>query len=246
MSELKQAMLLAAGLSTRMRPLTNDIPKPLVPFLDHRILDYTLMYLKKQKIQEVCTNVFHGKKKYLQELKKAVQGYRIRAFEEKPEILGTGGGIKNMRSFVMDDHFAVVNCDFFTDVDLHAAFAYHLKKKAVATMVLIESEDAKKYGEIGINEAGHIVQFPYGHPPGGAIKVGMFSGIHIFHTDIFAEMPADQAVFDINKDVYAKILDKGGPVLGHLVKARWIDVGEIALYEAAQKELREHPMSWMR
>ena len=109
MQKIKQAMLLAAGLSTRMRPLTYDIPKPLVPFLGKRILDLTLDYLHHNGITEICTNVFHGREKYLSALKPL----NIRAFQERPNILGTGGGIKNMKSFITDDHFLVLNCDFF-------------------------------------------------------------------------------------------------------------------------------------
>src|ERR1043166_7816804 len=143
MQKIKQAMLLAAGLSTRMRPLTYDIPKPLVPFLGKRILDLTLDYLHHNGITEICTNVFHGREKYLSALKPL----NIRAFQERPNILGTGGGIKNMKSFITDDHFLVLNCDFLTDVDLQTAHIFHLKKEAIATMVLIQSPLQSKYGE---------------------------------------------------------------------------------------------------
>src|SRR5580765_4339646 len=158
MQKINQAMLLAAGLSTRMRPITNDIPKPLVPFLGKRLIDFTLEYLHRNGIQEICTNVFHGKEKYLAALKPL----QIRPFLEKPNILGTGGGIKNMKSFITDEHFLVTNCDFFAEVNLQTAFAFHLKKEAIATMILIASPLQEKYGSIGVDATGTIVQFPYG------------------------------------------------------------------------------------
>ena len=130
------------------------------------------------------------------------------------------------------------------NADIQKVFEFHLKKKSIATMVLIDSPLAQKYGAIGVNTEGKIVDFPHGNPPGGATQSGFFSGIHIFHRDIFKKMPNEQA-FCINKDVYSKIVEQHGPAFGFVTKVRWIDVGEIALYHHAQEELRQKPLSWM-
>ncbi len=236
-------MLLAAGLSTRMRPLTDDIPKPLLPFWNHRILDLTLTYLSYYGVKSIAVNVHHGRDQFLPALKD-IQNLPIRPFDEKV-ILGTGGGIKNMRSFVKGEHFLVTNCDFLTDVDLKSAMKFHEEKKAVATMVLIDHPDTKKYGAIGINKDGKIVEFPYGEKLENAAERGIFSGIHFFHRSIFTFMPSAK-IFDINKDVYTKLISGGEKVYGYLAKNDWYDLGEIALYEKAQLELRQTPFEWMK
>ncbi len=235
---ITQAMLLAAGFSTRLRPLTNDIPKPLLPFLHLQLLDFTLAYLKYFGIKSLAVNVHHGKEKFLGELKKITSPKIIPFIEEK--ILGTGGGIKNMKSFVTEDTFIVVNCDFITDIDLRDAVRFHKEKKALATMVLIPHPHAKKYGEIGISSQGRIIKFPYGkHAGAKAYRKGLFSGIHIFDRSIFDEMPT-QNVFCVNREVYAPLIDRRAPVYGYLAKAKWYDVGELKQLALAQFELLDY------
>lgn len=237
-------MLLAAGLSTRVRPLTDHIPKPLLPFWHTRLLELSLGYLETFGIQDVAVNVHHGRKNFLNELAAIPSDTKITPYVEEI-ILGTGGGIKNMRSFVREKTFVVLNCDFLTDVSIEDAIAFHRKKKSVATMVLIPGPNTKRYSGIGINKEGRIVQFPYGVPRGGETSSGMFSGIHIFDREIFNEMP-DQEVFCINREVYAPLVEAGGPVYGFMSKSRWLDTGETALYAKTQSELLEKPLPWMR
>lgn len=239
-----QAMLLAAGLSTRLRPLTNDIPKPMLPFLGQTLLYWNLAYLKKNGIRSVAVNVHHGRERFLRLLSEA-QILPVTPFVETPIILGTGGGIRNMKSFVTGETFAVVNCDFLTDIDLAEVYKFHKAKKAIATMVLIPHAGAKKYGSVGVDSSGKIVAFPYGKNERPSKKRGLFSGIHIFDRKIFDEMPLER-VFCINREVYAPLVEKGAPVYGFLRKARWYDIGEIELYEKAQRDLLRKPFPWMK
>jgi len=235
-------MILGAGLSTRLRPLTDQTPKPFLPFWNLKLLDLSALYLKEFGINSASINVHHGRDIFLKELQ-ASQPIQLKPFVEK-NILGTGGGIQNMQSFIKDEDFVVVNCDFITNVDLRKAFEFHQSKKALATMILIENPKAKKYGHVGINSKDQIVSFPFGTFSAKPTKSGLFSGIHIFHSSIFQEMPKKK-IFDINSNVYASLLKKKAPIYGYLTKDFWFDVGEIKLYAEAQFALLKNPFSWM-
>lgn len=237
-----QAMVLAAGFATRLKPLTDSIPKPLLPFWDQTLLSLLIEYLKHHGIQSTCINIHHAQKYFLDHLPQTKRFNLTPFCEEK--ILGTGGGIKNMQSFVRDSDFFVVNSDFVTDIDLKEAFAFHKKWKALATVVLVDHPLKNKYGAIGVDAKGRIVQFPLIKAPTPAEKTGLFAGIHIFNQSIFKKMPL-QSNFCIVKDVYAPLIQKGEPVFGFMSKARWLDVGQIPRYAQAQFELLRQPFPWM-
>lgn len=237
-----QAMLLAAGFSTRLRPLTDEIPKPLLPFWNRTILDFILAYLETSGIKSVAVNVHHGREKFLEALEKP-RRIDVRPFVEEV-ILDTGAGIRNMQSFVTEDTFVVLNSDFITDVRLKDAVRFHVERNALATMVLISGADPKRYNPIGVDEEGRIVAFPYGEASGKPKKNGIFSGIHVFNHAIFREMPG-RKIFGINRDVYPALLKKGAPVFGYVTKSMWWDLGELDLYAKGQFELLKHRPKWV-
>lgn len=235
-----ETMLLAAGYSTRLYPLTQRIPKPLLPFLDRRLIHFTLEYLKSFGVRSLCTNVHHGQEEYLKVL--ADLG-TLKPYVE-PKILGTGGGIKNMRGFVKGDDFMVINCDFLTDVDLHRAYEAHKKRNALATLVLIEHPEQRKYGEVGVDDQGTILFFRKAERNHPAKRRGLFTGIHFMRTEIFDHMPHED-VFCIVKDVYEPLLKKGVPIHAHVQSGRWLDTGEKKYFAQSQFELLDAPLPWM-
>lgn len=239
-----ETMLLAAGLSTRLYPLTQNIPKPLLPFMDRKLLDFTLDYLQSFGVSKISTNAHHGVSPFMKELGKTHQ-VEIRPFIED-EIMGTGGGIKNMKPFITRENFMVVNCDFITDIDLKNAYDFHVQNNALATLVLIEHVDQKRYGEVGIDANHRIVSFPKRpHKPGQTVRQGMFTGIHFIHKRLFDLMP-DAAKFCIVNDVYQPLMEKGEAIFGYRAEGRWMDVGEKDVYAKTQFELLKKPMPWMK
>lgn len=238
--QVTQAMILAAGYSTRLRPLSDDLPKPLLPFWDKTILDFTLRFLHQNGVRAAAINVHHARATFLEALKNE-QSTPLTPFVEEPEILDTGGGIKNMESFVTEENFVVANCDFISSIDLKKAMKFHLKRKALATMVLLPKTDLSNYSTVGVDEEGKIVSFPYGELPGKPKVEGVFSGVHIFNRAIFSEMPEGN-IFGVNRDLYPRLFAKEAPVYGCLQKASWLDLGETKLYAEAQFALlKKHP-----
>ncbi|MBI3019153.1 MAG: nucleotidyltransferase family protein [Deltaproteobacteria bacterium] len=222
-----RAMILAAGLGTRMRPLTYHIPKPLIPVLGKPLIRHVLEVLKKAGIREVIVNLHHlplSLKKYLRSQK----DFKI-SFSSEPKILGTGGGILKAKPFFQNKRFVVINSDILTDVDLKKVLAFHIQKKSLATMVVRQMKPHETYEAVGINQEGKIVKFQTKdiHPP---ILKTMFTGIHIFESEIFQYFPKNRKIFCINTDVYSKLVQKNKNVYGYLHKGKWVDMGSLEHY----------------
>lgn len=237
-TRLLQAMILSAGMSTRMRPLTNEIPKILLPVLGKTHLQRNLDYLKTQGIQSVAMNLFHGKKLLSDEIKKLNSSTSVQTFDEEP-IRGTGGGILGMKSFITSDHFAVINCDFVTDLDLSKMLDFHVKNEAMATLYLPQIPPKSKYGKVSVDEEKKIDSFSAKN------SQYFFGGIHIMSKKIFDHFPQEHT-FCIIRNVYEPLLKQGERILGYKDhKARWLDLGEIHLYLKSILKLAEKPLKWM-
>ncbi|MBI2646555.1 MAG: nucleotidyltransferase family protein [Deltaproteobacteria bacterium] len=226
-----RAMILAAGLGTRMRPLTYHMPKPMVPVLGKPLIRHVLDVLKKAGIREVIVNLHHlplSLKKYLRSQK----DFKI-FFSLEPKILGTGGGILKAKKFFQNQRFVVINSDILTDVELKKVLAFHIQKKSLATMVVRQMKPHETYEAVGIHPEGKIVKFQTKdiRPP---ILKTMFTGIHIFEPEIFQYFPKDKKFFCINTDVYAKLVQKNKNVYGYLHKGKWTDMGSLEFYLAYQ------------
>ncbi|MCI5072257.1 NDP-sugar synthase [bacterium] len=225
-----KAFILAAGLSTRMKPLTDKLPKPLVPFFDSTLLEFQKFYLNFFGIEQLAMNTHYHQnvlKKFILDKKLPIELF----FEES--ILGTGGGIANMASFIEKDaDFMVINCDFISTIDLHAAINEHKKNQALATMVLTPPK--KAYGKVGYNQFKRLTEItPHQNNPATS-SYGHFTGIHIFNQKIFDHMPKDKEFFCINRDVYSRLIEKKLPVYAHVNEQdHWIDVGELRYYSTA-------------
>lgn len=221
---LTQGLILAAGFSTRLRPLTEKIPKAMLPMFSQTQFDWSLNYLTTAGVKEVAVNVCHGKEPFLNFLKPYKN---VTPFVEDP-ILGTGGGIFNMASFLTTEDVVVINCDFLTHIDLKETYAFHKKNKALATLVLAHQKE-KKFGSVSTDQNNRIVSFekdPQGHD--------FFSGIHILNRKIF-EFKVKKTFFCIIRDVYEPLIKQNEKILGFKTNALWLDTGDLASYQTSPK-----------
>ena len=228
-----KAMILGAGLSTRMRPLTENLPKPLVPFFDRTLLDFQLSYLNHFHFNDVIINA-HFKKDKLVQFKEDHKLNKLEISIEN-EIKGTGGGIKQMEHFISkDEDFCVINCDFISDIDLTEALKFHKKNKSIATMALVPEKE--KYSGVQFNEEYKLTHVPPMEKSSAPhIRNGHFTGIHIFNAKIFEYMPSSD-FFCINRDVYTHLLKSKLNVYAYYSNKTWLDVGEYKYYlDAHQK-----------
>ncbi len=237
MRSIRRAMILGAGLGTRMLPITKIIPKPLIPILNVPNLIYSLSMLKHANITDVVINLFH-----LGELipnyisKDNYMGMNI-IYSLEPILLGTGGGLKKASSFFKNEPFVLVNCDCVTNVDLLPHIDQHFNHQALATMLLFENpKNQSKYSVVGIDSNSLLTDLP-GYQRGKAIRRGIFTGIHILDArtlDYLDELPSDI----ITKLYHPLLIEEPDKVRGDFINpANWYDCGDLSEFWRSSMEL---------
>lgn len=232
-----KAMILAAGLGTRLRPLTNDLPKPLLPIANRPLIYYNLMLLKKYGITDVFINVHYQREKIIQELGNGSRFGMNITYSEEPEILGTGGGIKNIQSAIARGTFIVINADILIDLNLDKLVEFHHKKKGVATLVLREDEEVEQFGVIEVdskdqirNILGKVV------PKTERVRRFMFTGVHVMEPRVMDYIPFS-AFYSIT-DAYIEMLRADEKMFGYLMKGYWNDIGVLERYKKADRDFK--------
>lgn len=231
-----KAMILAAGFGTRLKPLTNDLPKPLFPVLNRPVLEHTLHLLSSQGIREIIVNLHHQPEKVINYFGNGKKFGVDLHYSKEEKILGTAGGIKKQQHFLKDDSFWVINSDILADVDLNDALAFHKEKKSKLTLVARQVSDPKKHKPIQRVEEGRIVNF-LGHSIKNSKPVTqvMFTGIQIMEPDIFSRIPENKFC-GTTEDVFPGMIQDGLPVYSFLQKGYWIDMGTRETYIQAQAD----------
>ncbi|MEI6638381.1 MAG: sugar phosphate nucleotidyltransferase, partial [Chlorobium sp.] len=145
-----KAFILAAGLGSRLRPLTSFMPKPLIPVLNVPSLFYTISLLKQAGISEIICNIHHHAEQIRGVIEKShLPGVHI-TFSEEPTILGTGGGLKKCEKLIGDEEFILVNSDIITDIDFRELLRRHAASKRPGTLTLYATPEAASLGSVGV------------------------------------------------------------------------------------------------
>ena len=223
-----KAMILAAGLGTRLAPLTSNRPKPLVPVGNRPIIHRTITWLKSHGVDEIVVNTHHHQNQIRNYLDGGRPfGMKIHISEES-EILGTGGGIRKTRWFWDNEPFVVVNGDILTDIDLSSAYQTHQKRGNLVTLVL---HDFAPFNQIKLNRRKDILDINPVPAPGRFA----FTGIHIMNLPVLDHIPSDR--FFCILECYRALIGLGRPLRGHVVKNHyWRDAGTIESYIEANRE----------
>jgi len=233
-----RAFVLAAGLGTRLRPLTDTWPKPAVPFLGAPLLRRTFAVLARAGVDRVALNTHHlpdVMARVAQE-EGARRGLAVTTVHE-PVIQGTAGGLRGLqRSLPGADVVIAWNGDILFAPDLASLLVQHRDSGAAATMVLLPMPPGRSYGVVEIDASGRVRRIAR---PGLAPLAGCngwhFSGVHLLSPRVFEVMTAEGPE-DINHDVYPRLFGEGA-VRGIVVNAPWSDLGSPATYLEAQSEL---------
>jgi len=232
-----RAMLLAAGLGERLRPLTERTPKPLVPVGGRPMVFYMLDRLAAAGIREVHVNLHHLGRRVQDALGDGAAWGLALCYHPEKEILGTGGGLKAAATACPDlaaGPFAMVNADVLIDVDLKALCARHVAEAPLATLLLRDDPDARRYGVIGTGADDRIRRF-LDADLGGAVRERMFTGVQVLSPAILGHMP-DRAVFPIT-DAYKAALLAGERLMGPAHPGYWADLGTPERLLAAEADL---------
>lgn len=233
-------MVLAAGLGTRLRPLTDRLPKPLLPILNQPMLTGNLLLLRHAGVREVVVNLHH--------LGAAIRdtlgdgrglGIELR-YSEESILLGTGGGVRRVLPWLAErGTFLVLNGDTLVDCDLRAALARHRARGAVATLLLHRHPDAAAYGAVGLDGRGRVEAIGDLLGPRPASDL-LFAGVHLLEPALLEPLSAEEPSCII-RQAYAPAIRAGLPVYGDPAVSFWADLGTPSRYLAVQRLLLGRP-----
>jgi mannose-1-phosphate guanylyltransferase len=229
-------MVLAAGLGTRLRPLTYEINKPMVPVLDRPVMAHIVDLLDRHGFEDTIANLH-----YFPESIREYFGERL-TYRTEEELLGTAGGVRGCAEFFGDEPFLVISGDALTDIDLGAFAARHREAGGVATLAVKKVADTREYGVVLHDRAGRITGFQEKPEPEEALSDLGNCGIYIFEPRIFDYFP-DRPFVDWAQDVFPALLANDVPFHIHEVRDYWNDVGSLAelrqgTFDALRGELR--------
>jgi mannose-1-phosphate guanylyltransferase len=230
-----QALILAGGEGTRLRPLTSTVPKPVVPLVDRPFITYMLEWLRGHGVDDVvisCGFMAAGVHNVLGD--GSSLGIRLR-YAEEPEPRGTAGAIKFAEQ-LLDERFLVLNGDVLTDIDLTAQLAQHEETGARATIALQPVEDASAYGLVRLDDQRAVVDF-LEKPSSDQIDTNLINaGAYILARDVLELVPSGRNV-SIEREVFPELIGNG--LYGYRADAYWLDIGTPERYLQATFDILE-------
>jgi mannose-1-phosphate guanylyltransferase/phosphomannomutase len=231
-----KAIIIAGGLGTRLRPLTYNIPKPIVPLANKPFVFHQIELLKKFGITEIILNLH-----YLSDNIRNIfdDGKRLGvkvyySIEEHP--LGTAGAVKNAEKYFDGGTMLVFNGDILTDMNLERALKFHEEKKAKVTIALTTVEDPTLYGLVVTDKSGRVTEFRE-KPSWEHVTVNTINaGVYIVDPGIFKLVPKGKE-FSFERQLYPMLLERGEKIYGYVTDAYWMDIGSPEKYLKAHRDI---------
>jgi mannose-1-phosphate guanylyltransferase/phosphomannomutase len=227
---------MAGGEGTRLRPMTANQPKPMLPVANRPIMEHVLRLLRKHGLTETVVTV--------QFLASIVRNYfgdgedfgmtLQYATEETP--LGTAGSVKNAEDALRDEPFLVISGDALTDIDLSDLIKFHKDRQALVTVALARVPDPLEFGIVIMDDDGRIQRFLEKPTWGQVFSDTVNTGIYVMEPEVLAEVPAGEVV-DWSADVFPKLLERGAPLYGWIADGYWEDIGSHESYLKAQADV---------
>jgi mannose-1-phosphate guanylyltransferase/mannose-1-phosphate guanylyltransferase/phosphomannomutase len=232
-----KAMILAAGLGTRLRPVTQAIPKPMVPVLNRPVMEHVARLLTRHGFDQAIANLFWFPETIEGHFGDGSELGLDLAYSREEALLGTAGGVRNAAEY-LGDTFLVVAGDALTDIDLTAMREFHESHDGLATMATKKVVDTDQFGVVIAGEDGRIQGFQEKPDPAEALSSLANTCIYMFRSEIFEHFPApgtsvlagpdDRPEFaDWAMDVYPALLERDIPFYSHEIDAYWNDIGNL-------------------
>lgn len=255
---MAKGMILAAGQGTRVRPLTKDLPKPMVPILGKPVMEYLIQHLARHGITQIMVNVaFHHQRieEYFGDGSRlGVEiGYSYEGVVEHGEVVpkpfGSAGGMRRIQDFSgFFDQTTLVLCgDALIDLDITAALAEHKAKGAMASVVALDvpREEVSSYGIVVAQEDGHILSFQEKPLPQDAKSTLASTGIYIFEPDVIKLIPPGK-VYDIGSQLFPQLVATQQPFFVQNRPFHWIDIGKVSDYWSVLQRVLKGEIPEMR
>ncbi len=256
---MAKGMILAAGQGTRVRPLTRDLPKPMVPILGKPVMEYLIEHLARHGITEIMVNVAYHHHKIEQYFGDGARwgvqiGYAYEGVRDHgdiiPKPLGSAGGMRRIQDFsgFFDETTLVLCGDAIIDLDITAALAEHKAKGAIASVVTLDVPlaDVVSYGIVVAAPDGHIESFQEKPSPAEAKSTLASTGIYIFEPAVIGKIPPGQ-VYDIGSQLFPQLVAEKLPFYAQNRFFNWIDIGRVSDYwsvlqRVLRGEVKDMPM----
>ncbi|MGH9099321.1 MAG: sugar phosphate nucleotidyltransferase [Acidimicrobiales bacterium] len=230
-----KAVIMAGGEGTRLRPLTSNLPKPMLPMANRPMMEQVVHLLRRHGMTDIVVTVAF--------MANAIRTYfgdgseldvrMVYATEETP--LGTAGSVLNARD-ELDERFLVISGDVLTDIDLTAVVDFHERKGALATLALVAVENPLEFGIVITREDGSIERFLEKPTWGQVFSDTINTGIYVLEPEIFDHIPSGRPA-DFSGEVFPDVLQRGFPLFGYVAEGYWEDVGTTEAYLRAHQDL---------
>ncbi|MBV9933975.1 MAG: NDP-sugar synthase, partial [Actinobacteria bacterium] len=230
-----KAVIMAGGEGTRLRPLTSNQPKPMMPLANRPMMEHIVRLLRDHGFEDIVVTVAF--------LANAIRTYfgdgsefgvrMVYATEESP--LGTAGSVRNAMD-ELDDRFLVISGDVLTDLDVSAAVRFHEERGALATIALKAMENPLEFGIVITRPDGSIERFLEKPTWGQVFSDTINTGVYVLEPEIFDYIPAGESV-DFSADVFPRLLADGKALFGYVAEGYWEDVGTLEAYVKAHQDV---------
>lgn len=231
-----QAVILAGGKGTRLRPLTIHTPKPVMPLVGRPFLYYQLDLLKRAGVHDVVLSLSYQPQKIEDIFGDGSHYEMLVRYAVEPQPLGTAGAYKNAEG-IIDSPTIVFNGDVLTDIDLNKVVAFHREREARVTIVLAPVENPRAYGLVETDGTGRVLSFL--EKPGADAPIAtnnVNAGIYVIEPDVLGEIPEGES-YSFEYDLFPKLLAAGAPVFAFVSSHYWIDIGTPSRYLQANSDL---------
>ena len=231
-----RAVVMAGGEGTRLRPLTSNQPKPMVPLCNKPCMEYIIELLREHGMTDIVVTLAF--------LPKLVRGYfddgttlgvqMTYSIEEAP--MGTAGSVKLAEENLRDDTFIVISGDALTDFDLTGLIRYHKEKGALVTIALKRVQNPLEFGVVVTNDDGRIERFLEKPTWGQVFSDTVNTGMYVIEAEVLDHIPAGEP-YDFSQDLFPKLFSMGAPLYGYIADGYWQDIGSLPQYLAANRDL---------
>lgn len=242
MNRVTKAMILAAGEGTRLRPLTEEVPKVLLPVGGLPLIEHILIWLRHHGISKIAVNLYHLGKKIRGFLGDGSQLEVNICYSAEDSLLGTAGSVKRMEHF-FDSTFVVVYGDILTNFDLSKMIQFHRKQGAIATIAIMRVANQEGVGIVKMDEERRIISFVE-KPTGDLLMSDLGNGgVYVLESEIFSNIRGE-GFSDFACDVFPKLIELGLPFYGYVLNPDdyLIDIGTIEKYHAANNDVQAGKM----
>ncbi|MBE7551517.1 MAG: nucleotidyltransferase family protein [Anaerolineales bacterium] len=228
-----KGMILAAGEGRRLRPLTDHVPKPMLPVAGRPLLEHTITYLRDCGVTDLAVNLYHLPQVVIDYFGDGSRWGVSLHYSVEEHLLGSAGGVKRLQSF-FDDTFIVFYGDLLTWADLRPMIELHRRTGVLATMGLYHVPDPWNRGIVQLDEANNVVRFVEKPPRDQVFSNLANAGIYVLEPEVLNRIPAEQ-VYDFGHDVFPGLLADGIQVAGYVIEDFLIDIGLPEKYEEANR-----------